>query len=102
MEGDGVRPLIEVTRENATPLQSMYLRYSRQPEGHQGKVRYIVPEGLIEYLDLLEESPQPTKQTIRGYKVRTVQQFLDPKDSGERRQAIADVIARSLRKSKDE
>jgi len=26
-----VKPLIEVTRENATPLHSMYLRYSREP-----------------------------------------------------------------------
>lgn len=26
-----MRQLIEVTRENATPLRSMYLRYSREP-----------------------------------------------------------------------
>jgi hypothetical protein len=70
-------------------------------ESDQGKVRYLVPESLIEYLDLLGEPPQPTEQTVRGYKVRTVQQVVDPKDAGARRRAIAEVIARSLRRSKD-
>ena len=71
-------------------------------EGHPGKVRYVLPEDLVGYLDSLGAVPQPTEQSVRGYKVRTVQQVLDPKDSGARRQAIAEVIARSLRKSKAE
>jgi hypothetical protein len=70
-------------------------------EGEQGKVSYVVPEGLIEYLDSLGEPPQPTEQTVRGYKVRTVQQVVDPKEADARRQAIAGVIARSLKRSKD-
>ena len=59
-------------------------------------MRYVVPERLTEYLDSLGEIPQPTEQTVRGYKVRTVQQVVDPKEAGARRQAIAEVIARSL------
>jgi len=70
-------------------------------EEDQGKVRYLVPEGLIQYLDSLEAHPQPMEETVRGYKVRTVQQVVDPKEADTRRQAIAEVIARSLRKSKD-
>uniref|UniRef100_E6Q5Q6 Type IV secretion system coupling protein TraD DNA-binding domain-containing protein n=1 Tax=mine drainage metagenome TaxID=410659 RepID=E6Q5Q6_9ZZZZ len=70
-------------------------------EEDQGKVRYFAPEGLTQYLDSLGEPPQPTEETVRGYKVRTVQQVVDPKEAGARRQAIAEVIARSLRKSKD-
>ncbi len=69
-------------------------------EREQGKVRYIVPESLTEYLDSLGAAPPPTEQTVRGYKVRTVQQVVDPKDAGARRQAIAEVIARSLTKQK--
>ena len=65
-------------------------------ESEQGKVRYVVPERLTEYLDSLGEAPPPTEQTVRGYKVRTVQQVVDPKEAGARRQAIAEVIARSL------
>ncbi len=64
----------------------------------RGKVRYIMPEGLLEYLDSLGELA-PTEQTIRGYKVRTAQHAIDPKEADARRQAIAEVIARSLRKS---
>ena len=70
-------------------------------ESERGKVQYIVPEHLIEYLDSLGDAPQPTEQNIRGYKVRTVQQVVNPKEADARRQAIAGVIARSLKKSKD-
>jgi hypothetical protein len=69
-------------------------------EGERGKVRYVVPERLAEYLDSLGEIPQPTEQIVRGYKVRTVQQVVDPKEAGARRQAIAEVIARSLGKQR--
>ncbi|MBI3894351.1 MAG: type IV secretion system DNA-binding domain-containing protein [Acidobacteria bacterium] len=68
-------------------------------ESDQGKVRYLVPERLTEYLDSLGEAPPPTEQTVRGYKVRTVQQVVDPKEAGARRQAIAEVIARSLKRN---
>ena len=40
-------------------------------ESDQGKVKYIVPEGLAEYLDSLGAAPPPTEQVVRGYKVRT-------------------------------
>ncbi|MHB8146694.1 MAG: type IV secretory system conjugative DNA transfer family protein, partial [Vulcanimicrobiaceae bacterium] len=71
-------------------------------ERDQGKVIYVVPEALMDYLDSLGASPPPTEETVRGYKVRTSQQMVDPKEAGARRQAIAEVIARSLRKSKGE
>lgn len=70
-------------------------------ESERGKVRYLIPEDLSSYLDSLGDIPQPTEQTVRGYKVRTAQQLVDPKEAGARRQAIAGVIARSIRKSKD-
>jgi len=55
-----------------------------------------VPERLTEYLDSWGEISQPTEQIVRGYKVRTVQQMVDPKEAELRRKAIAEVIARSL------
>ncbi len=70
-------------------------------EKDQGKVQYVVPETLIEYFDSLGAPPKPTEQTVRGYKVRTVQQVVDPQEADARRQAIAEVIARSLKRSKD-
>ncbi len=69
-------------------------------EAERGKVRFFAPEQLIAYLDSLG-APKPTEQTVRGYKVKTVQQLVDPKDADARRQAIAGVIARSLKKSRE-
>jgi hypothetical protein len=71
-------------------------------ESEQGKVRYVVPEGLIEYLDSVGEPPEPTEQMVRGYKVRTVQQVVDPQEADTRRTAVAEVIARSLSRAKKE
>ncbi len=68
-------------------------------EGEQGKVRYVTPDGIAEYFASLGAPPEPMEQVVRGYKVRTVQQALDPNEAGERRRAIAEVIARSLRRS---
>jgi hypothetical protein len=67
-------------------------------ETNRGRVRYAVPEELTEYLDSLGEPPPPTEQMVRGYKVRTVQQSVDPKEAEARKQAIAEVLARSMRK----
>lgn len=69
-------------------------------ESERGKVQYVVPERLTEYLDSLGEIPQPTEKTVRGYKVRTVHQVLDPKEADARRHAIAEVIARSVSKQR--
>ena len=69
-------------------------------EVHQTKVRYLTPEGVMTYFEQQVAAPTPTEQTVRGYKVRTVQQIVDPKDATARRNAVAEVIARSLKKSK--
>lgn len=67
-------------------------------ESERGKVRYAVPESLIDYLDSLGEPPLPAEQMVRGYKVRTVQQVVAPEEATARRQAIAEVLARSLKR----
>lgn len=46
----------------------------------------------------LKLPPLPTEQMVRGYKVRTVQQTVDPTEASARRQAIAEVLARSMKK----
>lgn len=66
----------------------------------QGRVRYITSEKIIEFLDSLGKFT-PTEQTVRGYKVRTVQQVTDSEDAAARRKAVSEVIARSLQKEKE-
>lgn len=70
-------------------------------EKDQGRVRYVTSETLVDYLDGLGK-PAPTEQVVRGYKVRTIQQSVDPEDAKARRKAITEVIARSVKKNRDE
>ncbi|MGE0356481.1 MAG: type IV secretory system conjugative DNA transfer family protein [Burkholderiales bacterium] len=65
-------------------------------EGSQGKVRYLAADDVPQYLDGLGK-PTTTEQVVKGYKVRTVHQPVDPDDVETRRRAITEVIARSLR-----
>ncbi len=70
-------------------------------EKDQGKVRYVTSESMIEFLDALGK-PEPTESVVRGYKVRTVQQGSNVSDAAVRRKAITEVIARSMKKTKDD
>ena len=64
----------------------------------RGKVEYLAAEAFPDYLESL--GPGISERTVRGYKVRTVQQMLGPADAHLRRRAVADVLARSLKDSK--
>lgn len=70
-------------------------------ENSQGKVYYTTPEGIVAYLDSLGVMPETKEQIVRGYKVRTTHKALDPADATARRDAIAGVITRSLKRSKN-
>ncbi len=70
-------------------------------EKDQGKVRYVTSESMVEFLDDLGK-PVSTEQIVRGYKVRTVQQSVDSSDAAARRRAITEVIARSMKRVKEE
>lgn len=70
-------------------------------EPQRGKVRYFSPEELIAYLDSTLDLPAPTEKTVRDYRVKTVVQTGDPKEAAARRRAVAEVIARSLKRSSD-
>ncbi len=67
-------------------------------DAYQGNVRYVPADGIVDYLDSLG-TPPPSEEVVRGYKVRTVHERIDPNDAAARRKAISDVIARSLKRS---
>ncbi|MDE2166097.1 MAG: type IV secretion system DNA-binding domain-containing protein [Alphaproteobacteria bacterium] len=67
-------------------------------ETDRSKVRYLIPEELLPYL---ESQEPPTEQTIRGYRVRVTHELVDAAEAEAKRKAIAAVIARSLRRSSD-
>ena len=46
--------------------------------------------------------PGATENVVRGYKVKVTHQALSPQDIAERRSAVAQVIAKSMMKAKEE
>jgi hypothetical protein len=68
---------------------------------HHGKIRYAVPESIVEFLDSIEAGPKTTESEVRGYKVKVTRQDLSPEEIAKRRAAVAGVIARSIRRTKD-
>lgn len=94
---------ILVVSTNARHLKSL-ARFIPEnlDETMKDKVRYFSPEDLIEYLDQNPSvTPATTESTVRGYKVKVTRQALSPADIAERRSAVAQVIARSLGRTKN-
>jgi hypothetical protein len=58
----------------------------------------IGPEDIVTALDALGAAPTPSESVVRGYKVKVTRQDLSPNDVIARRKAVAEVIARGLRK----
>jgi len=71
-------------------------------ETASNKVRFLSIEDFIGYLDELSASIAPTESTVRGYKVRVTRKTISEDEAVARRQAIAQVIARSLRQIKED
>jgi hypothetical protein len=65
------------------------------------RVHFCAPEEALERIALWA-GPEVTETTVRGYKVKTRQTVLDPEEAARRRDAVASVIARSMRESKRE
>jgi hypothetical protein len=59
------------------------------------KVRCLSPDEVIALLD--EDRATPNEEVVRGYKVRVTRASLDPEDMRRRREAIASILARSLK-----
>ena len=71
-------------------------------EDQRDKVRYQSPEEFIEYLRQDAFTPPTSAEKIvRGYKVRVVSDELSEKDAENRREAIAEIIARSMLRGKE-
>jgi hypothetical protein len=67
-------------------------------EKHLERVTFCIGANLAEVLQAAEK-PAVIEQTVRGYRVRVKSGRADGDDATLRRKAIADVIARSLKRS---
>lgn len=76
-----------------------YIEPQLSDEGPQN-VQFLLPEQFIAYLDTLATEEAASSSTVRGYKVKVRHKAVDPEDAQRRREAIAGVIAKSIRQHK--
>jgi len=68
-------------------------------EDEKKRVSFCTPEEIPEYLLSLAPKAAPKETTVRGYRVRVSQAATSAEEIRERREAVAKVIARSIRDS---
>jgi len=62
------------------------------------KVRYLVPEELLAFLDERGAENASSEKTVRGYKVKVNYMAVDEKTQQQKREAIARLMVESLRR----
>jgi hypothetical protein len=70
-------------------------------EKYRGLVTYISESSISDYIKSLSEIPDE-HQTVGGYKVKIVRKVVNSEEAKAKRQSIAEVIARSISKLKDD
>lgn len=67
----------------------------------RAKVSVLVPVEAVAMLDAIVEAAGTTETTVRGYSVKVKRAALDPDEARRRKEAIAAVVAGSIRGMKD-
>ncbi|MGI0026007.1 MAG: hypothetical protein ACREA4_12805, partial [Nitrososphaera sp.] len=71
-------------------------------EEKQAKVKFFLPDDFLSYLEEREGQQRKEEKTVRGYKVKVKYQALDEEQQQARKQAIADVIVKSMKRMTEE
>lgn len=87
-----------VVSSSARHLAAMerYIRGKTDENQHQ-QIHFLLPDGIALFLDGSPENPEPSEQTIRGYRVRVTQRQLSNAESRARRDTINQLISESVR-----
>ena len=70
-------------------------------EEERAQVAFLAPEDLPDYIAALAPAPAPTEALVKGYKVRVSHTSVAPEDAKERRDRLAEIVARSLKRIDD-
>jgi hypothetical protein len=62
------------------------------------RVHFFVPDELFAFVQDLEVRSLDKEATVRGYKVKTSYRPVDPHESGNRRQVVSEVVAKSVKR----
>ena len=60
------------------------------------RVSFLAPEEVPDYIAALAPAPAPTESIVKGYKVRVSHTSVSPDEARERRDRLAQLVARSL------
>ncbi len=69
-------------------------------DAERERLSFLTPEDLPDYIAALAPVPERV-ETVKGYRVRVSQGSSTPEDARKRREAVASVLARSLRRTAD-
>jgi hypothetical protein len=64
----------------------------------RGRVTCLVPEELPDFIAALVPPPDPSENVVKGYKVKVSMARVSPEDAKARRDALARVISKSMRR----
>ncbi len=70
-------------------------------ESERDKIRFLTVDEFLAFLDEASASPGTTEGTVRGYRVRVTRKMVSEEEAKARREAINQVIAKSLRQMKE-
>lgn len=78
-------------------LMRKFLGPNFEPE-ISARVHFLLPEEFLAHLDSLGKATETSTDTVRGYKVTVTRTHLSEAEAQMRRQTVAQVMARSLRR----
>lgn len=64
------------------------------------RVRFLVPDGLFQFIETLDAQDATRNETIRGYKVKVSHQVVDKTSKADRMKMLAKIMADSLKRTK--
>ena len=69
--------------------------------GERERVSFLSPEEVPDYIAALAPAPAPTESMVKGYRVKVSHTTVSPEDAKARRDTLAKLVARSLKRQDD-
>ncbi|MCI0426544.1 MAG: hypothetical protein L0Z46_00845, partial [Nitrospiraceae bacterium] len=87
-----------VLASSAKRLKTMKDHIAPNIESHVDNVLFFLPEEFVQYITENGTTKAQTEKTVRGYKVKVKYSAVDQEEQSARKQAIAKVIAGSVKR----
>ncbi|HTW36679.1 MAG TPA: DUF87 domain-containing protein [Rhizomicrobium sp.] len=100
---EGGYPRIAVVLAKSKTVQTSYRAALAEivAEHDRERVQFLTPEEIPEFLISLAPAPEPAERVVKGYRVKAAFTSASPQDALARQDALAKLIAKSLRNQQD-